>query len=395
MQSKAEVRWVPVAELGEVRMGKQLSPASRASGEQLPYLRVANVYEGRITYDDVKHMGFSEAEKAAYGLKPGDILLNEGQENLGMVGRSAIYDGEPGAYYFQNTLIRFRPGPQVLPEYAQAVFVNWRRMGVFASVAEKTSISHLGGNRFAALPFPVLPLPDQQHITEVLKSVFDLERKATEALKKKSLIRAGIAESLTGRRMINFSEVITSGPQNGLYKPASEYTAEGTPIVRINSFIGGPSDLTRGLLRVNASPSDISRYGLTPGDMLINRVNTPELVGKSTTVRQLNEPTVFESNVMRCRLDTERALPTFAELWLSGSTAKAHFLQCAKSAVSQASISRTDVLTTPFPEMTITEQSQFMQHIHTMDAQLTTEEISLSKLRQIMLGVTGNLLSEA
>jgi len=138
-----DIRWVPVGEVGEVRMGKQLSPASRAAGGQMPYLRVANVFEGRIDYTDVKAMGFSAAEKNNYLLRPGDILLNEGQESLMVVGRSAVYDRDPDAFCFQNTLIRFRPGAMVLSEYAQAVFVKWRRSGVFASVAEKTSISHL------------------------------------------------------------------------------------------------------------------------------------------------------------------------------------------------------------------------------------------------------------
>lgn len=176
------VRWVPVGEAGEVRMGKQLSPASsQADGMHAPYLRVANVLDGRIDYSDVKTMSFSPVERQRYGLEPGDILLNEGQ-SLELVGRSAIYEGRPSEYCFQNTLIRFRGGADVIPAYAREVFKIWLEDGTFAAIAKKTtSIAHLGGDRFAKLPFPMAPVGQQQRIVELLDAVqqrIDVEQAA-------------------------------------------------------------------------------------------------------------------------------------------------------------------------------------------------------------------------
>ncbi|WP_367044377.1 restriction endonuclease subunit S [Streptomyces sp. Je 1-332] len=199
--SDGDGAWPTVREVGEVRMGKQLSPSSKAFGTQLPYLRVANVFEGEISYGDVKEMGFSPSERQTYKLEPGDILLNEGQENLHMVGRSAIYEGAPGAYCFQNTLIRFRPGVDVLSDYAQAVFVAWRWRGVFARVAEKTSISHLGGTRFASLAFPKVSLESQRSIVGKL-AAWD-ERIASEqgALAKLRSVKSGVIDDLLSARV--------------------------------------------------------------------------------------------------------------------------------------------------------------------------------------------------
>jgi type I restriction enzyme, S subunit len=395
MPVESDVRWVPVGELGEVRMGKQLSPASLASGTQLPYLRVANVYEGRITYDDIKSMGFSATEQAVYKLLPGDILLNEGQENLGMVGRSAIYERQAADFYFQNTLIRFRPGPKVLPEFAQAVFVGWRRHGVFANVAEKTSISHLGGSRFARIPFPELRLSEQRRIVEALNSVSAVEVSIKASIDKLHAIRRGVIGQLACHDRVSFSHVVASGPQNGLYKPASSYGISGTPIVRINSFSGGPSDLARGLLRVGASSQEIKRYGLVTGDVLINRVNTPGLVGKATIVARLSESTVFESNVMRCELDSQRAVPEFVEAWLSSDVVKAYFLRRAKSAVSQASINRADVLAIPFPDVAPAEQRKFLEQLASIDGMVRAEESELAKFRKLRQGLCDDVLPGA
>ncbi|GAB2922554.1 restriction endonuclease subunit S [Streptomyces mayteni] len=393
MSPRPETPTFQVGEVGEVRMGKQLSPSARASKEQFPYLRVANVFEGRIDYSDVKTMGFSPTERTIYALKPGDILLNEGQESLSMVGRSAIYDGPAERYCFQNTLIRFRPGPQLIAEYAQLVFTHWRRTGVFARTAEKTSISHLGGSRFAALAFPLPPLDDQRRIVEALSSLIESEQTTAASMEKMKTIRHATIEELTRTSLVRLKSVILKGPQNGLYKPASAYGISGTPIVRISSFTGGPSDFSQGLLRVSTTDDEIQRYGLSVGDLIINRVNSLELVGKATCVSRISEPTVFESNNMRCKLDHSQAAPKFAEAWLMSSAARRHFLQHAKSAVSQASIGQQDVDSCPFPALGVEEQGTFLGRLETVDTRLRAEHEELSKLRLLKQGLADDLLT--
>ncbi|MEV4037188.1 restriction endonuclease subunit S [Streptomyces umbrinus] len=190
------VVWRSVREVGEVRMGKQLSPSSRQFGTQLPYLRVANVHDRWIDYSDVKEMGFNDSERHAYQLLPGDILLNEGQ-SLELVGRSAIYRRGAGEFYFQNTLVRFRAGEGLLSEYAQAVFSYWLTTGVFAGIAKKTtSIAHLGGERFAALPFPLPTLENQQHIVRTLSAWDDRIASEEAELDKLRRLRRGLTDDL-------------------------------------------------------------------------------------------------------------------------------------------------------------------------------------------------------
>jgi type I restriction enzyme S subunit len=191
---------VTVRDVGEVRMGKQLSPSSRQFGEQLPYLRVANVLDSWIDYTDVKTMGFSENEQRIYRLLPGDILLNEGQ-SLELVGRSAIFRGYTEDVYFQNTLVRFRPRDGLIPEYAQAVFSYWLTTGVFAGIAKQTtSIAHLGGERFASLPFPMVDVGDQERIMRILHAWDRRLSGEQSALEKLRMLRAGLVDDLLSGR---------------------------------------------------------------------------------------------------------------------------------------------------------------------------------------------------
>src|ERR1019366_4280793 len=94
----------PVASFDTVTLGRQRSPDQHSGRWTTPYLRVANVFDGFIDYSDVLEMDFTPAERNVFALKPGDILLNEGQ-SLELVGRSALFDGTPDTYCFQNTLV--------------------------------------------------------------------------------------------------------------------------------------------------------------------------------------------------------------------------------------------------------------------------------------------------
>src|SRR5436305_542702 len=128
---------VPVRELGEIRLGRQRSPFHLSGRHTTPYLRVANVFDGWIDYSDVLGMDFTPTERQTYYLRSGDVLLNEGQD-IDLIGRCALFDGEPGVYCFQNSLIRLRCNESVLPAYCRAVFKFWLDTGRFAQVGRQT-----------------------------------------------------------------------------------------------------------------------------------------------------------------------------------------------------------------------------------------------------------------
>ena len=158
--------WVvsTVGEVGSVALGKTRQPASHTGDNMRPYLRVANVLEGRIDTSDVHRMHFSEKEAKTYELKPGDVLLNEGQ-SPDLVGRPALFKNQISEVCFQNTLLRFRPDSAVDPGFALIVFRHYLHAGIFKSAARwSTNIAHLTKTRFTALPFPVPPLAEQARI---------------------------------------------------------------------------------------------------------------------------------------------------------------------------------------------------------------------------------------
>lgn len=157
----------PVRRLGRVQGGKAL--AAKAQGSQMPYLRVANVFDGRIDGSQLNTMPFTVSEFERYRLKENDLLLNEGQ-SLELVGRTARYIGDPPECAFQNSLIRVQAYDHADPEFLEHLFRHAQYAGIFGTVAtQTTNIAHLGVSRLANLLFAFPPLGEQRAIVEYIR----------------------------------------------------------------------------------------------------------------------------------------------------------------------------------------------------------------------------------
>lgn len=189
-------KFLTVEEAGIVELGRQRSPQYHSGPNMKPYLRVANVHEDRIDVSDVKEMDFPPEHLPRYELRPGDILLNEGQSPE-FVGRPAMYRGElPGAC-FTNSLIRFRPFDFVDGEYALLVFLRHLRFGRFQREAQiTTNIAHMAAGRFKKVEFPVPPLDEQRAIVEDVRRDLSLlsafESELQTALRRADTLRGAI-----------------------------------------------------------------------------------------------------------------------------------------------------------------------------------------------------------
>lgn len=192
---------VPVENVGEVRLGRQRSPAHENGQHIRPYLRVANVFDGFIDYSDVLSMNFELSEQETYGLRADDILLNEGQ-SLELVGRSAIFPGPAGVYCFQNTLVRFRCNETAIPEFCQAVFKYWLDTRRFTYVAKQTtSVAHLGADRFAKMPFARPKITEQELIASILRAQKKQEQAEELNLSKLQQLKSGLMTDLLAGRV--------------------------------------------------------------------------------------------------------------------------------------------------------------------------------------------------
>jgi len=169
-----------VGEAGEVQLGLKREAKVHSGDHMRPYLRVANVGDGELLLDDILTMNFDAKNFERYQLRAGDILLNEGQ-SLELVGRCAMYRDEIPGCCFQMTLLRFRCGPDLLPEFAYGWFRRCFYLGVFSRVAARTtSMAHLTARIFAGLSIPVPPRGVQREVVERAEAARLLRRRLAE-----------------------------------------------------------------------------------------------------------------------------------------------------------------------------------------------------------------------
>ncbi len=206
------------------------------------------------------------------------------------------------------------------------------------------------------IPFP--PLLEQERIVRLLDEAEELQRLREQVDRRTADLIPAIFHERFGDPETNpmkwpghsLGELMADGPQNGLYKHSSAY-GDGTPILRIDSFYDGRvTDFSR-LRRLRLTDDEVARYKLHEGDIVINRVNSPEFLGKSALIPALPEAIVFESNMMRFSLSPKRIDSGYLIHYLQTPTVKRHILSRAKHSINQSSINQEDVksLSVPLP----------------------------------------------
>lgn len=226
----------------------------------------------------------------------------------------------------------------------------------------RTAQAGFNKDDLAEFKLPLPPIEEQQRIVDTIESIFEKLDTAKELVqnaldsfenRKAVILNKAFTGELTAKwREENgvsldeweekeLGKLIKSGPQNGLYKPQTAY-GEGDKIVRIDNFYEGVINPWNTLKRLSLDENEKELYKLNNNDILINRVNSIQYLGKSALVRNLEDICVFESNVMRMSL-TENVIPEYIIKYLNSARGLKELRKNAKHAVNQASINQTDV----------------------------------------------------
>ena len=190
---------------------------------------------------------------------------------------------------------------------------------------------------------------------------------------------------------VKLGQLFSISPQNGVYKPASEY-GNGTQIIRIDDFYDGTLIRRTGFKKLRLNNEEIEKYKVRNSDLIINRVNSIKHLGKCALVEGVTENTVFESNIMRCRVIENVISKAYVAVYLASHEGRNRLCNNAKHAVNQASINQTDVGNTLVPITSMEEQLLIVQKIglklSQADALIAQIEAHLKKadaLRQSIL----------
>lgn len=183
---------------------------------------------------------------------------------------------------------------------------------------------------------------------------------------------------------------LLKGTEYGVSEPGD---AQGdTPIVGMKN-IGDGKVLLSNLSTINSDGADLSKMTLRKGDILLNRTNSPDLVGKVGIVRE-NSDAVFASYLVRLTVDPERMDAEYLNAWLNGDIAQRAIKRISTRAVSQANVNPTEFqkyCPVLFPEVE-GEQTKIAAVLRTWDEAIGNL-LRLSELRKKQyLGLRDHLI---
>ncbi len=249
--------------------------------------------------------------------------------------------------------------------------------------------AHISQGYVKNIKVPVLSLVEQEQVVEVLtqlNNIISMRRKEIGLLD--TLVKSRFVE-LFGDPYVNplkwkrlkIKDAVTIEPQNGLYKPQSDYVADGTgtPILRIDGFYNGRVTDFGSLKRLKCSGMEQQRYLLLEDDIVINRVNSIEYLGKCAHIKGLLEDTVYESNMMRMHFDPEHYNPVYICKLLCSQYIYDQIVNHAKKAVNQASINQKDVLDFNIYQPPLELQNQFADFVVSVDKSKSKIQKSLEE----------------
>ena len=150
---------------------------------------------------------------------------------------------------------------------------------------------------------------------------------------------------------------ISSGVEYGTSSKSEK--AGKVPVIRMGNLQGGVIDWSD--LAFTSDYDEIKKYLLKSGDVLFNRTNSPELVGK-TAIYKGEREAIFAGYLIRIN-QKEFINPQYLTYYMNGFTAKQYGNLVKTDGVNQSNINGKKLCSYPFPLCSIEEQERVVYEL--------------------------------
>ncbi len=386
--------WESLSDMAELK-GGLAKGKKRREGEPtrpVPYLRVANVQRCHLELSDVSLIDASESEIRALQLQKGDVLFNEGGDR-DKLGRGWVWEGQLPECIHQNHVFRARLNPDRSDPYYLSYWGNsvGAQKYFIKEGTQTTNLASLSLSKLGSLPVPLPPVEVQHTVVTRIRALLAHSDRAKNALAdvrkfldqyRQSVLTAAFRGELTtdwrqqhskglepasaildrirveqrarwqgsgtylepapmptddlpdlpeGWLWVPLEALVSYGPVNG-YSPISSPDATGPLTLKLSATTSGQMILDDTTTkRIFEAVPNSSKFWLEPGDLLIQRANTVEYVGRAAIFDGPPNTYIYPDLMMKLRVSSEvetsyvwrygiklldiRSLKTPLELW--------------------------------------------------------------------------------
>ena len=257
-----------------------------------------------------------------------------------------------------------RCGDRVVPEFLYRFITR----PAFREEGEK-NMSGTGGQQRVARDFlagyeiPLPPLEEQRRIVveiEGYQKVLDGARQILAGGETRIIVEADW-------QTVSF-EALCGRMQYGLSVPLNE-DGRGVKTFRMAELVRGRAVDNGSMKCADIAKSEATKYRLVKGDLLFNRTNSFEHVGR-TGIFDLDGDYVFASYLLRLIIRRDLAEPAFVNAWMNTREFQTGVKSLASRAVGQSNISASSLAGYEIPLPPLDEQRRIVAELEAEAAQI-------------------------
>jgi type I restriction enzyme S subunit len=270
-----------------------------------------------------------------------------------------------------------------------------------------TTVDSIEFTKFKKRGFRLAPFAEQRRIVAKLNPLLDRTARARADLNhipiltakyKEALLAAAFsgdltrewreAQHLAAPEEVTLAEVALDFAygSSAKSKPSGE-----VPVLRMGNIQGGRLDWSD--LVYTSDTVEIQKYRLQAGDVLFNRTNSPELVGK-TALFNNHRAAIFAGYLIRVRCN-ERVIPAYLVYSLNSPAGREYCWRVKTDGVSQSNINARKLAEFAFPLPSPEEQREIVRRVDAAFVRFDTLTAEHARAAHLLLRLDELILARA
>jgi type I restriction enzyme S subunit len=374
--------------------------------EGLPILRGNNI-NGELNFDDLVYVPKALIKKEQL-IRKDDIIFAMSSGSKHLVGKSAVAkDDFNGSYGAFCALLRICE--DVNKKYVSYVFKGSSYRKLISEIAKGTNINNLKREHILDFELPLPPKPTQLAIVSKIEELFSeldngIENLHTAQLQLKTYRQAVLKWAFEGKLTNENVEegelpegwknvVLGDVCKNVEYGSATKSKERGkVPVLRMGNIQNGRFDWDD--LVYTDDDEEIIKYILKKDDVLFNRTNSAEWVGK-TAIYKGERPAIFAGYLIRINRIENLLDANFITYYLNSLEAKKYGNSVRSFGVNQSNINGTKLKSYPVSLPPLEEQTKIVQEIESRLSVADKMEESINQSLQQAEALRQSILKKA
>lgn len=365
--------WVRLGAVCFFENGYAFKSDKFSSEKGIPVIRISNIKENNVDLDDcIKTLEENIDEK--FIVHQGDLLI---AMSGATTGKNGVYMSANIAYLNQRVgNIKVKNKELLIEKFRNFYIANMQNE--ILNTAYGGAQPNISSQKMSVMTFPLPPLSEQQRIVERIEELFAKLDEAKErlqevadsfAVRKAAILHKAFTGELTQQWRLENGVSDESWEEKTIgeicsslkYGTSKKSSDDGEVVVlRMGNLQNGEIDWSN--LAYTSDEEDIKKYLLKSGDVLFNRTNSPELVGK-TSIYRGEMPAIYAGYLIKLDYEKNIVVGDYLNYYLNSSKAKEYYMQVKTDGVSQSNINAKKIGEFEIPLPTLSEQHEIVRLI--------------------------------